>query len=258
MSLLASKTKTPPVENAQTLIQDAMMFLLERNERHFEKLLRAQLLQEGCNYPGVLAKSRFYHLMLSGLLPKADPGTQEKLSKSLADSTSTSTDPLTHEAFYNAMRVLANKLANSGKVMALEIINCLQNITREAQIDPSLFQEDSEQFQSRVQAMMKPLWSVGHFPISEPLPFERVRRRLYMALMTALLSKMNIRNAFEQEFGSIPDTLEAMQKDHTVFCRFMAFCQERTPYFRYLTTQTFWRTLETMRTEQLAAQRLKS
>ena len=258
MSLLTSKAQVPPVESAQTIIQDTMMFLLERNERRFEKLLRAQLLQEGCNYPIALAKPRFSELILSGLLNKADAATQEKLNGMISASTSSPGESLPHEVFYNAMRLLTNTLDNAGKVMAIEVVNCLQTITRESQIDPAIFQEDPEQFQSRIQAMMTQLWSTGRFPVSEPLPFALVRRRLYMALMTALLSKMNVKNAFEQEFGSIPETLQAMQKEHTVFCRFMTFCQQRTPYFRYITTQTFWRTLETMRTEQLAAQRVKN
>lgn len=250
-------SKVPPIENTQTIIQDAMQFLLERNERRFEKLLRAQLLQEGCNYPMALAKPRFYQLMLSGLLDQADPGIQEKLKAMLAASSPSSLEFLPHEVFYNAMRLLSNKLDHAGKVMALEVINCLQAITQESQLDPAIFQEDVELFQSRIQGMMNQLWSASRIPFAAP-PFDLVRRRLYMAWMTALLSKMNVKHVFEQEFGSIPETLQAMQKNHNIFCRFMAFCQARTPYFRYLTTQTFWRTLETMRTEQLTDQRLKS
>lgn len=256
MSLLTSKAKAPPIENAQTLIQDTMMILLERNERHFEKLLRAQLLQEGCNYPLALAKPRFFQLMLSELLKKTDHVTQEKLNRLISEAISSSSESFPHETFYKAMRLLANTLDNAGKVMALEVINSLQAIIRESQLDPVMFQENSEQFQSRIQTMAEQLWSAGRFPLPDPPPLDLIRRRLYMALMTALLSKMNVKNAFEQEFGSISETLRAMKNDHAVFCRFMAFCQQRSPYFRYLTTQTFWRTLETVRTEQLAAQRL--
>ncbi|MDY0092394.1 MAG: hypothetical protein RBT80_06815 [Candidatus Vecturithrix sp.] len=247
----------PPIENAQTIIQDAIQFVLERNERRFEKLLRAQLLQEGCNYPMDLAKPRFYQLLVSGLLRQASAALQEKVNTIISPQPAAQEKVPTHEDFYQAMRVLANKLDHAGKVMALEVINCLQTITQESQLDPTMFQENAEVFQIRVQGIMNQLWSVGRVSLPA-LPFDLVRRRLYMAWMTALLSKMNARNAFEQEFGSIPDALQAMQEDHNIFCRFMAFCQERSPYFRYLATQTFWRTLETMRTEQLAAQHLKS
>lgn len=247
----------PPIENEQTIIQDAMQFLLERNERRFEKLLRAQLLQEGCNYPMALAKPHFYQFMVSGLLRQANSALQEKVKTIIPPQPAAQEKLPAHEDFYQAMRLLANKLDHAGKVMALEVINCLQTITQESQLDPVMFQEDPEQFQARIQTTINQLWSASRVPYPAP-PFDLVRRRLYMAWMTALLSKMNDRNAFEQEFGSIPEALQAMQKDHHTFCRFMAFCQERTPYFRYLTTQTFWRTLETMRTEQLAAQRLKS
>ena len=248
----------PLMENAQTIIQDAIQFLLERNERRFEKLLRAQLLQEGCNYPMTLAKPRFYQLMVSGLLRQAAPALQEKVNAIILPQPAAQEQPLTHEDFYRALCLLTKKLDYAGKVIALEVINCLQAITVESQLDPAIFQENVELFQSRIQGMMNQLWSASRVPLPDPPPFDLVRRRVYMAWMTALLSKMNAKNAFEQEFGSIPDALHAMQQDHHVFCRFMAFCQERTPYFRYLTTQTFWRTLETMRTEQLAAHLVKN
>jgi hypothetical protein len=58
------------------------------------------------------------------------------------------------------------------------------------------------------------------------------------------------RKPFQEEFGSIPELVNAMQKEHTVFCRFMAFCKARIPYFNYIASRTFWRTLETLRLEE--------
>ena len=58
------------------------------------------------------------------------------------------------------------------------------------------------------------------------------------------------RVGIEEEFGSITALLQVMQRDHAEFCRFIAFCRERTPYFRYIVSRTFWRTLETLCQEE--------
>ncbi len=154
-----------------------------------------------------------------------------------------------HEEFYVAMRFFASKLGDSGKQMALEVTNSVERIKQAWQLDEAIFQKESDQFDAYVQTIIQRLWKASKTDLSERLPLELVRRRLYMTLTTSLLSKMNIRSAFETEFGAIPELLKAMQDNHSVFCRFMAFCQARTPYFTLITAQTFWRTLETLRTE---------
>ena len=246
-----------PIEGSQKLIRDEMFFLLERNERWFKKSLQAHLLDEGCNFPLVLAKPRFYALMISGLMTKVSSEAQKKFHKEnpayqemLQHQTPEEVSSLSHEEFYQAMRFFMTAFDDAGKQMALEVTKCIDVIKQDWQLEDEIFQIPLEQFTERVQTMMIHLWEASHIDYPDDLSFDRVRRRLYMTFTSSLLSKMNVRQAFEEEFGSITTLLRAMHHDHTEFCRFMAFCRERTPYFRYIVSRTFWRTLETLRQEE--------
>ena len=135
--------------------------------------------------------------------------------------------------------------------MALEATHSIHTILQESQIERTVFQEDSESFNRYVKERFVRLWETAHPDLRGRTPPDLVlvRRRLNIALITSLLRKMNVRQRFEEEFQSLPLLLNAIQHDHAVFGRFMAFCQEQTPYFTPIVSQTFWRTLETVRLE---------
>ncbi len=258
LTRLFTKEATPGLQ--QQLIRDEMMFLLEPNERRFEKHLRAHLLDEVCNFPILLAKPQFYESMLSGLLAKASPSIQKKFHQEMSFFHKITpqhdirplqkNDRILHEEFYTAMRFFAAKLESSGKQMALEVLNSVEIIKGAWQLDKAIFQKELKEFDAYLWMNITRLWETRESDLfSERIAPELVRRRLYITLTTSLLSKMNVRNAFETEFGSIPELLKAMQADHAAFSRFMRFCQERSPYFILITSQTFWRTLETLCTE---------
>lgn len=264
MKLKELFTKKSAVDETTCIIRDEMLFLLERNERWFEKKLQAHLLNEGCNYPLSLARLLFYELMISGLLSRANSAMQEKFDKELPfiqkilaqhkTESAQENEYIGHEEFYIAMRFFEANLENPGKQMALEIINSIERIEQEWRLDENVFQKQLDQFDTYTQTIINRLWKANKTEFYAKLSPELVRRRLYMALTTSLLSKMNVRNAFEAEFRSIPQVLQAMQDDHAVFCRFMKFCQERTPYFTLIVSQTFWRTLETLRMETVSSE----
>jgi hypothetical protein len=193
--------------------------------------------------------------MISGLLSKGGSSVQSKFAKVISPEQAGQYDTISHAEFYNAIKFFRLELGDAGKTMALEVSKSIQSIFREWQLDPNIFQQDFEQYQAFVQTTVDQLWNASGMEQSEEMSFDLIRRRLYMALTTSLLSKMNARNVFEQEFSSVPDALRAMKEDHQNFCRFIKFCQERTRYFTYIASQTFWRTLETLRTEELAEHR---
>ncbi len=234
----------------QSLIRTEMAFLLERNERWFEKQLQARLLDEGCNFPMRLAKPRFYEYMLSDLHATiVDAECRPKFQAIVAGGSEHTSKP-THSIFHDAICFCASKCHDSARLMALGVTKAVQGIVEEWQLPLEMFQEDFPQFTERIHAAVSQLWlrpSSGEMP---PIPFEKIRQRLYPALTTALLSKMNVRQTFEREFDSIPALLQAMQTDHSEFCRFMNFCRERSPYFLPFVSRTFWRTLETLYLEQ--------
>jgi hypothetical protein len=239
-------------QDTNQIIRDELNFLLERDEERFTKHLLAHLLNEGCNLPIIIAKPRFYELMVAGLFAKASPSIQEKFVQTLpslqeivSSPTQSEHQSISHEEFFKAMLFFKSYLDFSGKQMAIEVTKSIDMIKAEWQLDESFFQEGIDHFTACLQTVINQICQ----GIQTSEPIELIRRRLYIALTTSLLRYVQERKPFQAEFGSIPEVVNAMQADHAVFCRFMAFCQERTPYFTYIASQTFWRTLETLRLE---------
>jgi len=270
MKLTNLLTKQPPPGGVERLIRDEMMFLMERNERRFAKQLFAHLLDEGCNLPIVIAKPRFYDLMIAGLFAKARPSIQDKFVQKLPSlqeivvPVQPKRGSITHGEFFDAMLFFESHLNFAGKQMAIEVTKSLDTIKEAWQLDDLLFQEELDRFETRLQAMIGQIcqgvqdsscqgvqnsFCEGVQTSACNMSLELVRRRLYIALTTSLLRYLGERKPFQAEFSSIPEVVNAMQKDHAVFCRFMAFCKAKTPYFNYIASRTFWRTLETLRLE---------
>ena len=238
-----------PDDERQQLIRTEMAFLLERDERWFEKQLQARLLDEGCNFPMILAKPLFYKRMLSELQKIVPEELRPKFQAIIPDSLEARSS-LTHPVFHNAIRFCASKCHDSAMNMALGVTKTIQAIVEQWQLPSEMFQEDFPQFSNRVSVLASTLWEKQDSPEAQEISFELIRRRLYLSLTTSLLSKMNTRQAFEKEFGSIPAVLQTMQEEHSEFCRFMNFCQDRSPYFLSIVSRSFWRTLETLFLEQ--------
>jgi hypothetical protein len=241
------------------IIRDELKFLLEEDEQRFAEYLLAHLLDEGCNLPLVIAKPRFYALMITGLFTKVSSSIQDRFIQKfpslqpMVSSAQFKSQSVTHEDFLNTMRFFHSHLESSGEQVAIEMTTSIEILKQEWQLDESFFQDTIDHFTTRLQAVINQMCQEAQ-PSACTMSIELVRRRLYIALTTSLLRHVKERKPFQAEFGSIPETVNAMQQDHAVFCRFMAFCRERNPYFTYVASQIFWRTLETLRLEMLNAE----
>jgi hypothetical protein len=122
-------------EERQQLINEMMQFLLQRQEPRFSKQLQAQLLDEGCNYPMVLAKPRFYELMVLGLGAHLNPVAKRKLDKRILPDFSS----LSHIQFSDTMNYFVSHLKNCEEQMAMAVINSIVRIIDEWKLDPAFF-----------------------------------------------------------------------------------------------------------------------
>jgi hypothetical protein len=252
----------PAYQGTNAIIRDELKFLLEGNERRFAKQLLAHLLDEGCNLPIKIAKPRFYELMLTSLFAKASPSIQEKFGQKLPAlqkgilQSQDKKGPVTHVEFFETMLFFESQLKSSGKQMAIEVTKSLDTIKKEWQLDDSFFQEGLDHFEIHLQTKINQICQ-GVQTSDCNMPLELVRRRLYIALTTSLLRHIKGMQSFQTEFGSVPQVVKAMRDDHTVFCRVMAFFKERIPYFSYIASRSFWRTLETLRLEAVRSANAK-
>jgi hypothetical protein len=237
--------KSARIDAKAQLLRDTLQFVLQRDEKRFAKLLLANLFGEGCNLPLALAKPRFYELMIEGLPPQLPPRAKESVLEGLPAALS----QLAHVQFYDTVLCFQSRVKDSEKRMALQVIDSLAQIKDEWQLDQRFFTEELEQFDDRLQEAVEQFGRGASTGGLADIPIERVRRRLYVALTSSLFKYITDPQAFHSEFGSIPEVMTAIQKDHRVFCRVMAFFRTRIPYFIHLASQTFWRTLQTLCTE---------
>lgn len=245
---LFKKAPSPP-DSVEEVIREEMLFLLEPKEQRFRQRLLGHLLDDGCNWPLVLAQPRFYALMLAGLLPqisaKAHQAFQQRFPQLPQPLTPQTDLTLSHEDFYAMMLFFQGQGKKFYRLMAREVSRSIGDIKAEWWLDPVIFQQPEEEFTVWLRTIVDTLWQAGSAPVPDDLGL--IRRRLAMALTTALLRHIEARGEFEAQFQSIPEALAAIQDEHAQFCRLMRFCQERTPYFDYLASRSFWRTLDTLR-----------
>jgi hypothetical protein len=150
------------------------------------------------------------------------------------------------------MTYFASHLNHSEKRMALEVINSIEHIIDEWKLDPALFSAGQDAFDAYLEIVVgkfAKVFAPSRLPV---VSINQIRRRLYIALTTSLYRFSRDQQKFQLEFGSISATLRAMQVDHTMFCRVMAYFGDQTPYFNHTASQTFWRTLQSLNTEHLS------
>jgi hypothetical protein len=233
------------IDDRKQLIKDTMLFLLQRNEARFAKQLSAQLLDEGCNFPTTLAKPRFYELMISGLATRLNTNAKKEFDKRYSHDLSY----LNHVQFSETLKYCMSHLKYSEKIMALEVINSIERIIDEWKLKQTFFTGSLKDFNRQLETVVSKFAMASDSCQLSAISIDKIRHRLYIALTTSLHRFSKDQQRFQQEFGSIPDTLNAMQKDHNVFCRVMAFLSTQTPYFLHTASQTFWRTLRSLNTE---------
>lgn len=235
-------------DERKQLIRDTMQFLLQRNVSRFSKQLMAHLLDEGCNYPIILAKPRFYELMIFGLARQLNRGARKGFDKRISHDLSN----LNHVQFSEAMRYFATHLKNAEKKMAMEVINSIEQIMAEWKLSTAFFTGALDDFDTHLQAVVRKFAKASPSCRFSAGSINQIRRRLYIALTTSLFRFTANQQKFQLEFGSIPEVLKAMQGDHSVFCRVMAFFSTQTPYFSHAASQTFWRTFQSLHTDYLS------
>ncbi|MGD8292344.1 MAG: hypothetical protein PVF37_11610 [Desulfobacterales bacterium] len=234
-------------EERQQLINEMMQFLLQRQEPRFSKQLQAQLLDEGCNYPMVLAKPRFYELMVLGLGAHLNPVAKRKLDKRILPDFSS----LSHIQFSDTMNYFVSHLKNCEEQMAMAVINSIVRIIDEWKLDPAFFSGEQKEFNAHLRAVVRKFAKASASSRLAGIPVNQIRRRLYIALTTSLYRFDRSQQKFQLEFGSIPAVLRAMRTDHSMFCRIMVYFGDQTPYFSHAASQTFWRTLQSLNTDHL-------
>lgn len=234
-------------EHTRQVIQQQLELVCAPDEQRFDRGLTARLLAEGCNLPMRIAKPRFYDLVLRGGRPTLPVHLQPNFSKFVEPAPC-----VQYPQFVEAIGFYRTHAAHAEEIMALVITHSIEYLVQQVWLlQADSFQQNIEQFEANIWVQMLHLLPEGCDVSDEVLISltTLARRRLYIAFTTSLARYLPDRQTFQTAFGSLPELIQAMSRDHAVFCQFMAFCQERIPYFTHVSSQIFWRTLETLQLE---------
>ena len=78
---------------------------------------------------------------------------------------------------------------------------------------------------------------------------DTIRRRLKIAVVTSLMRHVRNPELLREEYGSVPQILQGIDRDPALWPALMATFKKQVPYAQHVSTQSFWRTLNNMDTE---------
>lgn len=242
--LTPGKAKTPDRARDQ-MVREETRFLLQPDERRFAKLLRARLLEEGCNLPLYLARPAFYAETIAALSPLLEGPIRSELAGLLPSDSSR----MDHPGFHKTMHWLEGHLPDPGPLMTRAALDALSAVKVKWLIPSDSLCRSAEAFDACLQTAVTQMVAASPHGRLGGLDFATVRRRMRLALTASLLTYLRDPAVFHAVFGPVPRCLTAMQKDREMFCRVMAFFFEQLPYAEHLASQAFWRLLQALDTE---------
>lgn len=249
-----NKMKTPSLTPGKAKIQsrardrmihEEMRFLLQPDEGRFARLLRAKLLEEGCNLPLCLARPAFYSGMLASLSSRLEGAARNELAGLFPAAPSR----MDHPAFHKIMRRIEGRLPDAGPLMVRASLDALSTVQIQWLIPADVLCRTAETLDACLQAAVNQMAATRPCGRIGGLAFGVVRRRMRLALATSLLTYLRDPPAFHAIFGPVPRCFQDMERDPNVFCRVMAFFFEQLPCAGHLASQAFWRLLQTLDTE---------
>lgn len=237
--------RPPKSKSRQSVIREQMRFLLQQEETRFSRELLAFLLEEGCNLPLELARPLFYRTMVTTLSAKLDPSLRGKLTGGMPPNLSA----IRHSQFCSLIQGFCSHVPNPEGPLAAASLDAIAVVCRRWTLDRALLSGSAASFDESLRKAVQEM--VEHNPggaLGGQL-FDRIRRRVRMALITSLLRHARDPVGFKSAFGSVPEALAAMQEDPAVFSRAMDLLSSQVPYFAAIASRTFWRTLNAMDTD---------
>lgn len=226
----------------EALVREEVRFLLQGRADLFSRELTARLLEEGCNLPPAVALPLFYREAASELAADLGPSDRAAFARRFPGGA----EPGSHIDFHRIVRFFHSRLSRPAEAMARASLAALAAAVAEWRIDERALTRAPAAFDAAVRRTVARMTAGRPSGRLAALPFERVARRLRLALCAALLRHLEDGAGFRAEFGAVPSFLKAAAGRPDLFCRAMADLRGRIPYFDHLASRAFWRTLRNL------------
>lgn len=227
------------------LIRREMRFVLQQDVRRFTKQLLARLLDEGCNLHPELARNMFYGRFEHRLASDLPANTH---AKRYTEARTTNT-ARTHPQYYAAAKYFLAHLADAETRMTAAVLDVIEHLKQEWQQMAQRCLPDTAQHGPALKNLIAQISAVNPEGHLTQHGFDTIQRRLRIAIVTSLMRYVRRPDELREKYGSVPQILQAMGRDPSLFPDLMMAFKAQIPYVRHVIAQSFWRTLNNMDTE---------
>jgi len=228
------------------LIQREMRFVLLRDVRRFTRQLLARLLDEGCNLHRDLARMMFYERferrLTFGLPADSHARFCEKTMNSAAD--------FSHPRYQAAVKHFLTHLSGTQTQITAAVLDVIEALKLEWQQIAQECLPNTDARGSNLQNLIAQISRVNPAGKLARHGLDTTRRRLKIAMVASLLRHVRAPDLLQENYGSVPQILQRLSRDPAFFAALMVFLTQQVPYARHVIARSFWRTLNSMDTEQ--------
>jgi hypothetical protein len=227
------------------LIRREMRFVLHQDVRRFTQQLLARLFDEGCNLNPALARIRFYEdfvCWLAADLPADARGRfYEKTTDDIVDAP--------HRRYHAAVRYLLAHLPDAETQITATVLNVIEALKMDWQQTAIKCLSNANPEDSCLRGLVEEFSRANAEGNLAQHGFDRIRRRIRLAVITSLMRHVRKPDLLREKFGSVPQILRGVSQNPTFFSALMATFEKQIPYAAHIMAQSFWRTLNNMDTE---------
>jgi len=227
------------------LIRREMRFVLQQDVRRFTRQLLARLLDEGCNLNPALARLRFYEGFVRRLAADLPADGRIRFCQKTTDVVVDDA----HRRFHAAVKHCLAHLFEAETQMTATVLDVIEALKLDWLQTTNKGLSNANPEDSYLQNLVEQISRVnsdGHLARHD---FDKICRRLRIAVVTSLMRHVRKTDLLREEFGSVPQILRGSSQNSTLFPALIATFKKQIPYAEHVIAQSLWRTLNNMDTE---------
>jgi hypothetical protein len=227
------------------LISREMRFVLHQDVCRFTQQLLARLFDEGCNLNPALARIRFYEGFARRLAADLPADARGRFCEKTPDVIVN--DP--HRRYHAAVRYFLAHLSDAEIQITATVLNVIEALKMDWQQTAKKCLSNTNPENSYIEDLVEEISRANSDGNLYQHSLDRIRCRIRIAVITSLMRHVRRPDLLREEFGSVPQILQGLNQNPTLFSELMAKFKKQIPYAEHVIAQSFWRTLNSMDTE---------
>jgi len=239
-----SKSRTGEAARKQ-LIRREMRFVLHQDVRRFTQQLLARLFDEGCNLNPALARIKFYEGFVRRLAAGLPADTRSRFCEKTPDVVVDDT----HRRYHAAVRCFLAHLSDAETQMTATVLDVIEALKLDWQQTAKKCLSNANPEDPYLQDLVEEISRANSDGNLAQHGLDKIRCRIRIAVITSLMRHVRRPDLLREKFGSVPQILQGLSQNPTLFSALMAKFKKQIPYAPHVIAQSFWRTLNNMDTE---------